>query len=504
MEDSPQPTISGLNGRLVFAIAVAAIGSSFQHGYNTGVVNAPQKVIESFIRDVLASRKGESTKPEDISQESVTTVWATAVAIYCVGGMLGGTLVGLIAKTLGPKRGLFWNNLFVFVSAILQGFSKSALSYELIVVGRFIIGINSGLNAGLAPMYLTEISPVNLRGAVGSTYQLVLTISILISQILGLSSVMGTADLWPILLIVCVLPAVFMILGLPFCPESPKYLLTQKSQEEKAQKALTWFRGTTEVQVEMDEMRAEKEQIKLMPKVTMKEMLVNRALRIPLMIAVVIMLGQQFSGINAVIFYSTDIFKTANLKDSEAQLATLLMGVVNVMMTVVSLVLVEKAGRKTLLLIGFVGMVIDTSLLTVGLFCVKQYNYVWVSYFCIAFVLIFVIMFAVGPGSIPWFLVNELFNQSARPMACSIAVTTNWTANFFVGMSFPFLKMIVSEFCMVIFAIFQFLMVLFICIVVPETKQRPIAEIVALFSKQTASTSSPDEPPSTDKPAASE
>ncbi|XP_046670186.1 solute carrier family 2, facilitated glucose transporter member 1-like isoform X4 [Homalodisca vitripennis] len=431
MEDSPQPTKSGLNGRLLFAIAVAAVGSSFQHGYNTGVVNAPQKVIEAFIRDVLASRKGESTKPEDISQESVTTVWATAVAIYCVGGMLGGALVGLTAKTLGPKGGLFWNNLFVFIGALLQGFSKSALSYELIVIGRFIIGINSGLNAGLAPMYLTEISPVNLRGAVGSTYQLVLTISILISQIMGLSSVMGTADLWPILLIVCVLPAVFMVLGLPFCPESPKYLLTQKSKDEKAQKALTWFRGTTEVQDEMEEMRVEKEQIKHMPKVTMKEMLVNRSLRIPLMIAVVIMLGQQFSGINA-----------------------------------------------------------------------KQYNYVWVSYLCIAFVLFFVIMFAVGPGSIPWFLVNELFNQSARPMACSIAVTTNWTANFFVGMGFPFLKIIVAEFCMVIFVIFQFLTVLFICIVVPETKQRPIAEIVALFSKQTPDTPSPDQPPETDNPAA--
>ncbi|KAG8313164.1 Solute carrier 2, facilitated glucose transporter member 4 [Homalodisca vitripennis] len=111
-------------------------------------------------------------------------------------------------------------------------------------------------------------------------------------------------------------------------------------------------------------------------------------------------------------------------------------------------------------------------------------------------------MFAVGPGSIPWFLVNELFNQSARPMACSIAVTTNWTANFFVGMGFPFLKIIVAEFCMVIFVIFQFLTVLFICIVVPETKQRPIAEIVALFSKQTSDTPSPDQPPETDNPAA--
>ncbi|XP_054271345.1 solute carrier family 2, facilitated glucose transporter member 1-like isoform X1 [Macrosteles quadrilineatus] len=468
---------TGLNGRLVFAVAAAALGSSFQHGYGTGVVNAPQKLIEDFIRNVLANRTSEPVS--NINQSTVTLIWASAVSIFCVGGMIGGSMVGFVANTFGRKGGLLLNNILVFASALLQGFSKYANSYEMIIAGRFLIGINSGLNAGLAPMYLSEIAPVHLRGAVGTTYQLVLTISILISQILGLSSMLGTEDLWPYLLAVIVLPAIFMVATLPVCPESPKYILTGKGQELEAQRALAWLRGTIEVQDEMDEMRAENEQMKLVPKVTMREMIVNPTLRIPLTIAMVIMIAQQFSGINAAMFFSTSIFKEAKLSDTNAQLATLLMGTVNVLMTLVSLVLVEKAGRKTLLLIGFGGMFIDTILLTIGLVTVDQYT--WVSYFCILFVLIFVIMFAVGPGSIPWFLVTELFNQSARPTAASIAVTTNWTANFFVGLGFLPLQVLMGGYVFLIFVVLQGLFTFFVWKKVPETKNKTIEEISSMF-----------------------
>lgn len=142
-------------------------------------------------------------------------------------------------------------------------------SYELIIVGRFLIGINSGLNAGLAPMYLAEISPMNLRGSVsaisqlsfcahvlycamanfcynnvlfvkttqvGTVYQLVVTISILVSQILGLEYILGTAEKWPILLAVIIVPGIFMFITLPFCPESPKYTLINKKKDIEAER----------------------------------------------------------------------------------------------------------------------------------------------------------------------------------------------------------------------------------------------------------------------------
>lgn len=184
----------------------------------------------------------------------------------------------------------------------------------------------------------------------------------------------------------------------------------------------------------MDEMRAEYESMKLVPKVTLHEMWYNPTLRQPLIIAIVVMLSQQFSGINAVIFFSTDIFNKAGLVEESALYATMGIGVINVLMTLVSLGLVEKSGRRTLHLTGLAGMAVTTTVLSVC-FALKDVL-PFLKYVSILSVYTFVIMFASGPGSIPWFLVAELFGAGARPLATSIAVGVNWTANFVVGLGF--------------------------------------------------------------------
>ncbi|XP_034255225.1 solute carrier family 2, facilitated glucose transporter member 1-like isoform X3 [Thrips palmi] len=469
---------AGFNGRLAFAIAAAALGSSFQHGYNTGVVNAPQKLIEDWIKSVEQNRTGI---PE-VDPGKVTMIWSIAVSIFCVGGMIGGAITGLVADRFGRKGGLLINNVFVIAAGILQGCSRAAGSYEMIILGRFFIGINSGLNAGLAPMYLAEISPIHFRGAVGTVYQLVVTISILVSQILGLGSLLGTETKWPVLLALTVVPGIFQLVTLPLCPESPKFLLLGRGQETEAHAALRWLRGTIEVHDEMDEMTNEYEAMKSLPKVTMREMFTNSMLRAPLLISMMLMVCQQLSGINAVMFFSTKIFKLANLDDDSAQYATLGMGSMNVFMTLVSLVLVEKTGRKTLLLIGFAGMCIDTVLLTIALAYVHSAQ--WVSYLSILLVIVFVVMFAVGPGSIPWFMVSELFNQSARPAATSLAVGVNWTANFIVGLGFLPLQEAMGGYVFIIFSVLLALFVVFIFYKVPETKNKTMEEISAMFRQQ--------------------
>ncbi|GJQ84965.1 hypothetical protein Trydic_g565 [Trypoxylus dichotomus] len=465
------------NGKLAFAVAAAALGSSFQHGYNTGVLNNPQFLIEQFINDVILSRTGSNPSPT-----TVTTIWSIITSIFCVGGMLGGASTGFVAERFGRKGGLLLNNILVVLAVIFEGTAKVANSYEMIIVGRFLIGINSGLNAGLAPMYLNEISPVNLRGAIGSVYQLVITISILVAQILGLGSILGTAQLWPTLLVLTIVPAVFQLVTLPICPESPKYLLLSKNKEIEAQRSLTWLRGSGSVQDEMDEMRQEYEAAKLMPTITIKELVSSVALRIPLIISLVMMIAQQLSGINAVIFYSTQIFIGAGLTPQAATYATLAVGAINVLMTVVSLVLVEKAGRKTLLLVGFGGMVIDTFLLTIALQFAETSTVA--KYLCVCLVIIFIILFATGPGSIPWFLVSELFSQSARPAATSLAVSINWIANFFVTIGFPTLQLAIGSYVFIIFTIILVLVTIFIYKKVPETKNKTMEEISAIFRQQ--------------------
>jgi len=467
----------GFTARLCLAIAAAALGSAFQHGYNTGVVNAPQTIIEQWVNKTYHSRNGEY-----ISASGVTAIWSVTVSIFCVGGMLGALFTGMVANKFGRKGGLLLNNLFALIGGVLEGFAMMAGSYEMVIAGRFFVGINCGLNAGLAPMYLTEISPTHLRGAIGSLYQLVVTISILMSQVLGMNSVLGTPTGWPWLLALTIAPVIFQFATLPCCPESPRFTLINKGKEVDATKALSWLRGTPNVNEEIDEIKAENEAAKLLPRVTVREIFTNPALRAPLVIATMMMLAQQLSGINAVIFFSTDIMKRAGLTATQAQSATLGMGAMNVLMTVISVVLVERAGRKTLQLIGLSGMFVVTVLLTICLALKDQAT--WLSYVSIVLVIAFVVCFATGPGSIPWFLVSELFNQSARPTATSVAVAVNWTANFIVGISFLPLANAMGPYVFLIFACVLAVSVLFTWKKVPETKNKPIEEISAMFRQQ--------------------
>ncbi|KAJ8706585.1 hypothetical protein PYW07_012663 [Mythimna separata] len=513
--------MAGMNSRLAFAIISSACWSAFQHGYNTGVLNAPQAVMSEWLQKEVLTGTNTSLAAKD--DPKVTTVMSIAVAIYCVGGMIGGIITGVVADRFGRKGGLLWNNALVFAAALLEGLAKTANSAEMLILGRLLIGVNSGLNAGLAPMYLAEISPVSLRGSIGTVYQLVITMTILLSQVLGLESVLGTPEGWPYLLAATAIPAVLQIFTLPVCPESPKFLLLNKGQELHAQRALNWLRGDVAVHGEMEEMHQEAEKNKISKKVTLRELFSNRQLRQPLLIAMVVMVAQQFSGINAVIFFSTDIFTRVKLTTSQSQYATLGMGAMNVVMTVISLLLVERAGRKTLLLSGFAGMFVcsvglvscmgamnvvmtvislllveragrKTLLLSgfagmfvcsVGLVVAYMYAHIsWVSYLCIGLVILFVVMFAVGPGSIPWFLVTELFNQSSRPAATSVAVTVNWTANFIVGLSFLQLSIALGANVFIIFAVLQLIFIFFIFFKVPETKNKTVEEITAMFRQQ--------------------
>merc|ERR1719361_3242045 len=255
-------------------------------------------------------------------------------------------------------------------------------------------------------------------------------------------------------------PAIFQIATLPFCPESPKYLLLDKDDEMAANKALTWLRSSIEVHDEMDEMKQEQESMKLVPKVTLKEMLVNSSLRKPLIIAMMMMLAQQLSGINCAIFYSISIFEKAGLDSSQSQSATLGMGAMNVAMTFVSLALIEKAGRKVLMVSGLSLMVCMTILLLASLLTFETVPAM--SYVAIVAVITFVVGFATGPGSIPWFFVTELFAQSGRPTATSIAVVTNWLANFCVGLLFAPLQLAIGPYVFVIFIVVQIVFIVYI------------------------------------------
>ncbi|VDK59172.1 unnamed protein product [Anisakis simplex] len=356
--------------------------------------------------------------------------------------MIGGLMSGWVADLLGRKGAMFANNVLAVIAAIFMASARYVYIYPLIMVGRVIIGINCGISSGLVPMYLTEISPVNLRGAIGSVNQLLVTIAILFSQVIGLPQLLGTSRLWPLIFAFTVVPVLVQVCVLPFCVESPKFNLIVKDRVQQAEVDLKKLRAKDDVSAEMDLMREEAAQMAAVEKVKMSD-LFGGAYRWPLFIAVMMMMAQQFSGINVAMFFSTAIFEGAGL-GANAIYATLGMGLCNVIMTMISVYLVDhpKFGRRLLLLIGLAGMMVTSILLTI-MISVYNANTVenqWASYPAMVFVFLFVISFATGPGSIPWFFVSELFDSGARGAANSIAANVNWTSNFIVGTSWEFLN----------------------------------------------------------------
>ncbi|KAK4872567.1 hypothetical protein RN001_014596 [Aquatica leii] len=463
----------GLTFFLSYSIFSAVLGM-LQFGYNTGVINAPETNIEYFMKYVYKSRYGE-----DIQDEAVQRLYSLAVSIFAIGGMLGGFIGGMVANRFGRKGGLLLNNILGIGGGCLMGFTKISNCYEMLFFGRFIIGVNCGLNTSLVPMYISEIAPLNLRGGLGTVNQLAVTVGLLLSQVLGIEQILGTNEGWPLLLGLAVCPALLQLVLLPVCPESPRYLLITKQWEEEARKALRRLRASNQVEEDIEEMRAEERAQQAEASISMMELICSPTLRSPLIIGVVMQLSQQLSGINAVFYYSTSLFTSSGLSDESAKFATIGIGAIMVGMTLVSIPLMDRTGRRTLHLYGLGGMFIFSIFITISFLIKEMID--WMSYLSVVSTLSFVVFFAVGPGSIPWMITAELFSQGPRPAAMSIAVLVNWMANFLVGIGFPSMKSALDNYTFLPFSVFLAIFWIFTYKKVPETKNKTFEEILAIF-----------------------
>ncbi|XP_054477602.1 solute carrier family 2, facilitated glucose transporter member 3 [Anoplopoma fimbria] len=468
-DDKPKKKLTAY---LIYCVSTAVIGS-LQFGYNTGVINAPEQKLRRFFQNVSIDRYGEPFSPG-----ANTMVWSFAVAIFSVGGMVGSFSVGVMVTKFGRRKSMLISNILAVLGGGLMGLSSLSGSFEMVIIGRLIIGVFCGLCTGLTPMYVGEISPTALRGAFGTLHQLGVVIGILVAQIFGLEFLLGSDTLWPLLLALTILPAILQCIMLPFCPESPRYLLIVLNQEEEARKALVRLRGCEDVSDDIEEMKEEGRKMALEKKVSILELFRSPNYRQPIIIAIILQLSQQLSGINAVFYYSTGIFASAGV--SQPIYATIGAGVVNTVFTIVSLFLVERAGRRTLHLIGLAGMAIFAIVMTISLSLVKANQSL--SYLAIVAVFGFVASFEMGPGPIPWFIVAELFSQGPRPAAMAVSGLSNWTANFLVGLGFPKLEELCGPYVFIIFAVLLILFFIFTYLKVPETRGRTFDDIAQGFA----------------------
>ncbi|KAF3839630.1 hypothetical protein F7725_018347 [Dissostichus mawsoni] len=446
---------------LLFSVSTAVIGS-LQFGYNTGVINAPEQKLRRFFQNVSMERYGEPFSPG-----ANTMVWSFAVAIFSVGGMVGSFSVGAVVTKFGRRKSMLLANIL----AIIGGVSWDCRPWLMVIVGRLIIGVFCGLCTGLTPMYVGEIAPTALRGAFGTLHQLGVVIGILVAQVFGLEFLLGSDYLWPLLLALTILPAIVQSILLPFCPESPRYLLIVLNQEEEARKAMVRLRGCEDVSDDINEMKEEGMKMALEKKVTIPELFRSPNYRQPIIIAIILQLSQQLSGINAVFYYSTGIFDTAGV--TQPIYATIGAGVVNTVFTVVSLFLVERAGRRTLHLIGLAGMAFFALIMTISLVLVKTNPSL--SYLAIVAVFGFVASFEMGPGPIPG---SSWLSSSPRGPGL-----LPWPSPELCG---PYV-FIIFMVLLILFFIFTFLRV-------PETRGRTFDDIAQGFAATSGNPSAVPEP----------
>ncbi|XP_056249355.1 solute carrier family 2, facilitated glucose transporter member 2 [Seriola aureovittata] len=477
-----------LTGTLAVAVFTAALGS-LQYGYSLGVINAPQKVIEKHYGLALGVwSERTAVLPENSTEEEnlevghhpdVIMYWSLSVSIFSVGGMLSSFLVGFVGDLRGRVKGMLMVNVLAIAAGLLMGLCKMWKPHIMVIAGRAVMGFYCGLTSGLVPMYIGEIAPKAYRGALGTLHQLAIVIGILISQVIGLDFVLGSDDMWPVLLGLSGAPAVLQTLLLPLCPESPRYLYIVLGKEQEAKKSLYRLKGAYDATSDLEEMWKEKEEADKEPRISILSLIRSSVYRQQLFVALMMHLSQQLSGINAIFYYSTSIFAGAGV--AQPVYATIGVGVINTVFTMVSVALVDKAGRRTLTLAGLGGMCFCAVAMTVGLRF--QNDYTWMSYISMSAIFLFVSFFEIGPGPIPWFIVAELFSQGPRPAAIALAGCCNWTSNFIIGMTFPYIQDWLGCYVFILFAVLLLGFTVFTYLRVPETKGKSFKEIAAAFQK---------------------
>ncbi|EDO42667.1 predicted protein, partial [Nematostella vectensis] len=446
-------------GWLIYATAVAVLGSSFQFGYNSACINSPVEVRES--RPDIKKYFKTQHKP------LATYDWSIIVGIFPFGGMLGALVGPTLSNIIGRKRCLLYNNFIAAIGSISMIVSYYVVSSPLLIIGRIFIGINAGLNTAVVPIYLSEISPIQLRGSLGTLNQFGICFGILLGYIFGLKEVLGSGSKWPWLIGFSIVPAIIQMMTLPFCPRSPRYLLLKRNKEADAVHALQILRGTNDVSEDIAEMRIEQEQSLREPHVSVTSLFRLKHLRMPLLIGVVMQMSQQLSGINSVIYYSTTILDEAHIPGS--RYATLGVGIISPDKDR-SGGLVEVLGRRTLMLWGLGGMCIMYGVITLGFSlkvrsCMESLPWVLFSY----------------TGPIPWFITAEIFSQGPRPAACTVAAVVNWLSNFIIGIGFPSLQKALDPYTFIVFLVLVLGFWLFTYFLVPETKGRSIDDITRQF-----------------------
>lgn len=394
---------------IYFVAAIAAI-AGLLFGYDEGVI-------------AVASPSLERDFPMSPFEQGLMT------AAVPLGALFGAIVAGRLTERFG-RRGVLMMAAALFIAGALA--SAAVGSIQLLMFTRLMLGLAIGVAAVVAPLYIAETAPLKIRGAMVSTYQLAITVGIVLSYVTGL--VLGIEGTWRVMFGIGAIPGVVFLIGLAFLPESPRWLVL-RHRETEATASLRRLRGpTANIEAEIEDIR----RVAAMEQRTTSgvSQLLAPWVRPALIVGAGLYFLQQLSGINAIIYYAPTIFAHAGLSSESTQvMATVGIGIVNLLVTIVAMTLIDRVGRRPLLVAGFVGTACSLALIAVASLLPGLFP----TWIVVAALVGYIASFAISLGPLPHVIMSEVFPLSVRGVGMGMASVSNWGFNFIVVFMFPIL-----------------------------------------------------------------
>ena len=441
------------SGNFVYVAAAIAALAGLLFGYDTGVISGAIL----FIRPQFHL---------DPVQEGLV------MSGVLFGATVSSILSGRLTDLFGRKRVILIISLIFTVGSLITAVANTM---EALVCGRVLLGLAIGIASYTAPLYISEVSPPNIRGGLVSLNQLAITIGILGSYLVDF--VFAENGQWQMMVGLGAVPGVILGVSMLSMPESPRWFAL-KGREEEARSVLVRIRGSQSVESELSEIK----------KTLVHEQgdwrdLLSEAARPALVVGIGLAIFQQFTGINTVIYYAPTIFNLAGFESNSVSiLATAGVGLVNVAMTVVGVVLLDRVGRRPLLLIGLVGMLASLATLAIGFG--NPANSAYLKWIGVGSLAVYVAAFAISLGPIFWLMISEIYPLDVRGLAMSLATAVCWISNMIVTYTFPSLvKLLGPASTFALYAVITLLAIAFSYWLVPETKGLSLEEIEEKYRK---------------------
>ena len=445
----PGKVFEGSWGHTFVTGGVAAL-AGLMFGLDIGVISGALQFI------------GDAFHASDVAKE-----WIVSSMMF--GAAAGAIAAGVLSFQLGRKMSLIIGAVLFVVSSLL---CAGAWSIESLIVARVILGVAIGIATFTAPLYISEIAPADKRGAMISSYQLMITVGILAAFISDtLFSYIGA---WRWMLGIVAVPGALFLIGVVQLPRSPRWLM-MRGRKDEARVVLKSLRG--DARLVNQEMLDIEEQLKR-PQRGWSFFRANANFRRSVGLGIALQMMQQFTGMNVVMYYAPRIFADVGFKGHEALWGTALVGLVNVLSTFIAIALVDKVGRRPVLLVGFAVMAIGLGAL--GVLLHFGTTDIEMQIIAVAMLLVFIIGFAVSAGPLIWVLCSEVQPIEGRDFGMAISTFTNWASNFVVGLTF--LSLLTGLGSGATFGIYAALNALFLVITfffIPETKDISLEAIEA-------------------------